>query len=323
MASGAADVRVVVLGGYGAVGRLVVERLRAQGATAYAAGRDPRRADRVVDLAEPETLDAALADIDVAINAAGVEDPHLVTRVTSRGVGFVDITASSPYVAAVEALAPAAPVMLSVGLAPGLTNLLAAAVHRDAPGAIDVAVVLGAGERHGKAGVGWTYELLGRRFVDPATGTPIRNFTRASRFRLPGCTDTRRLLRVDFSDQHTLTRDLGVPVRTHFGLDSRIATLALAGLTRVPGGRHAPRGLHLPGGDAWIVLARTDGRSRWATGRGQSRGTAAIAAEAARACCGAAAGVHHLHQLISLADLPPDCGITCHTSSLPAVRAVW
>jgi hypothetical protein len=315
-------VRALVLGGYGAVGSLVVERLRAQGATVHAAGRDPQRADRMVDLARPASLDVALADVDVAINAAGVEDPCLVTRVTSRGVAFVDITASTAYVAAVEALEPAAPVILSVGLAPGLTNLLAAAVHRDAPGPIDVAVVLGAGERHGRAGVAWTYDLLGRRFPDPATGAPVRNFTRSSRFRLPGSTQTRRLLRADFSDQHTLTRDLGVPVRTHFGLDSRVATAALAALTRVPGGRHAPRGLHPPGGDAWIVMARADGRRRWATGHGQSRATAIITAEAARVAGRAGAGVHHLHRLLTLDDLPPGDDIALHASSLPAVRAL-
>jgi hypothetical protein len=316
-------VRALVLGGYGAVGRLVVERLRAQGATAHAAGRDPRRADRVVDLRAPATLDAALEGVDVVVNAAGMEDPGLVARVTDRGIAFVDITATTAYVDAVEALRPAAPVVLSVGLAPGLTNLLAAAVHRDAPGPIDLAVVLGAGERHGKAGVAWTYDLLGRRFADPATAAPIRNFSRASRFRLPGGTSTRRLPRVDFSDQHTLTRDLGVPVRTHFGLDSRIATAALALLTRVPGGRHAPKGLHLPGGDEWIVLARADGRSRWATGHGQSHATAVVAVEAARAAGGAAAAVHHLHELLTLADLPTDSGIECHASALPALRALW
>jgi hypothetical protein len=301
----------------------MVDRLRAQGATAYAAGRDPRRADRVVDLAEPATLDAAVADVDVVVNSAGFEDPRLVTRVTDRAVAFVDITASTSYVAAVEALEPRAPVVLSVGLAPGLTNLLAAAVHADAPGSIDIAIVLGAGERHGTAGVAWTYDLLGRRFADPATGVPVRNFTRPSRFRLPGTTSTRRLPRADFSDQHTMTRDLGVPVRTYFGLDSRVATQALALLTRVPGGRHAPRGLHLPGGEDWIVLARADGRSRWATGSGQSRATATIAVEAARAACGAGAGVHHLHHLLALADLPADRGITCHASSIAAVRSIW
>jgi len=41
---------VLVLGGYGAVGARIVAELRHEGTEAIAAGRDPLRADRVVDL---------------------------------------------------------------------------------------------------------------------------------------------------------------------------------------------------------------------------------------------------------------------------------
>jgi hypothetical protein len=196
-------------------------------------------------------------------------------------------------------------VVASVGLAPGLTNLLAAAAHDEARAApIDIVVLLGAGERHGDASVQWAYGLLGRRFLDPASGRPVRNYTRSRRFTLPGH-GTRRLVRADYADQHVLTRDLGVPVRTYFGLDSRLATGALAALTRVPGGSRAPRGLPLPGSDRWLVLARTDdGVTRWATGRNESRATAEVAAAAARLAASVPAGVHHLHTITSLADLP-------------------
>ena len=301
--------RALVLGGSGAAGRLIVARLRQQGATAHVASRDPARGDRVVDLAVPATIEAALVDVDVVVNAAGVEDARLVGTVTSHGIALVDITASTGYVAAVEALRPAAPVVLSVGLAPGLTNLLAAAVHQEAPGAIDLAIVLGAGERHGKAGVAWTYDLIGRSFSDPATGAPVRNFTHGKRFPIPGV-GSRLLRRADFSDQHALTRDLGVAVRTYFGLDSRLAGLTLAALTRIPGGRRAPQGLRLPGSDRWTIVAQAEGgTSRWASGHGQSRATALIAVEAARVATAAAPGVHHLHQLMALADVPADVGV--------------
>jgi hypothetical protein len=306
-------VRALVLGGYGASGSPAVEMLRAGGDQADAAGRDPARADRVIDLSSPDpaAFAAALGDVDVVVNAAGIEDTALVVAAADRGVAFVDITATTSYVAAVEALAPAAPVVLSVGLAPGLTNLLAAAVRDAWPGtqAIDIALAVGAGERHGAAGVAWSFGLLGRRFPDPATGTPVRNYTQPCRFRLPGL-GTRRLYRADFSDQHVLTRDLGVPVRTYFGLDSRAATATLATLTWVPGGSHAPGGLRLPGGDRWVALARSDdGRSWWAHGRRQSHATAAIAVAAARQAAELPAGVHHLHRVMGLADLPAGAGI--------------
>jgi saccharopine dehydrogenase-like NADP-dependent oxidoreductase len=305
-------VRALVLGGYGATGAPAVTLLRAGGDHAVVAGRDPARADQVIDLRSPDraAFTAALAGVDVVVNAAGIEDPALVLAAADRGVAFVDITATTSYVAAVEALAPPAPVMLSVGLAPGLTNLLAAAVHDAAPaGAIDIGLAVGAGERHGAAGVAWSFGLIGRRFADPATGALVRNYTRPRRFDLPGL-GTRRLYRADFSDQHVLTRDLGVPVRTHFGLDSRAATALLATLTWIPGGSHAPQGLHLPGGDRWVALARgEDGTTRWAHGRRQSHATAVVAVAAARRAVGLPAGVHHLHQVMGLADVPAGAGI--------------
>jgi hypothetical protein len=143
---------VLVLGGYGEVGARIVTELRDHGEVALAAGRDPRRADIVIDLREPHTLTAALPGVDVVVNAAGAEEPTLVETITRHGAAFVDITATTDYVAALERLAPSRPVILSVGLAPGLTNLLAAAVHDTAPQQpIDIALLLGAGERYRSA----------------------------------------------------------------------------------------------------------------------------------------------------------------------------
>jgi saccharopine dehydrogenase-like NADP-dependent oxidoreductase len=186
------------------------------------AGRDPARADRVLDVRAgvDDAYRRALGDVDVVVNASGAEDPNLVLAATDRGVAFVDIAATTQYVAALERLTPSAPVLLSVGLAPGLTTLLATAISTVAPGPVDIAVVLGAGERHGAAATAWTYRLLGRRFPDTHGGRPVRNFTQPRPFDLPGL-GRRRLYRADFSDQHTLTRDHGVPVRTYLGLDSR------------------------------------------------------------------------------------------------------
>jgi hypothetical protein len=304
-------VRVLILGGYGAVGARVARELRADGDTALVAGRDHTRADRVVDLRSADTrpLVAAVSEVDVVVNAAGIESPALAGLVTRHGAAFVDITATTGYIGALERLDPARPILLSVGLAPGLTNLLAAAVHAVTPGPIDIAVVLGAGERHGPAGVAWSYGLLGQRFRDPATDMRVRNYTRPRRFDLPHL-GRRRLYRVDFSDQHVLTRDLGVPVRTYFGLDSVPATTALAALTWIPGGSRAPQGIHLPGTDHWLVLAHGgDGTTRSAHGRVQSRATAVLTAVAARTVTRLPAGVHHLHQAIGLDAIPAGRGI--------------
>jgi saccharopine dehydrogenase-like NADP-dependent oxidoreductase len=301
--------RALVLGGYGAVGSHLVAELRAAGHLALVAGRDATRSERVVDLSDRDSYSRALVDIDVVINASGIEDPRIASMATERAVGFVDISATAEYLMALERVKPAAPILTSVGLAPGLTNLLAAAVHGVEGGPIDLAVLLGAGERHGVAATKWSYRLLGRRFRDPADARWIRNYTKPRSFDLPGY-GLRRLCRVDFSDQHTLTRDLKIPVRTYFGLDSRFATATLSALTWIPGASKAPTGIHLPGSDRWLVLARgASGTTRFACGTSQSRATAVVASAAADIVTRLPPGVHHLHRWMSLADLPRGRGI--------------
>lgn len=302
----------LVLGGYGAVGRHLVTRLRETGVTALSAGRNPDRADRMVDLSEPDltSYETALEGTDVVVNATGSEDARLADRAAQCGVAFVDVTATTGYIEEVERLDPQRPVILSVGLAPGLTNLLAAAVHAAHPGPIDLAVMLGAGEAHGAAATEWSYRLLGKEFSDHDRST--RNYTSPRAFDLPGH-GRRRLYRLDFSDQHALSRDLHTQVRTYFGLDSRLATTALAIATWLPGASRAPRGMHLPGSDDWLVLARgSDGTTGWASGRNQSRATAVVAAAAAHRVAGLPPGVHHIHDVMSLSDVPQDQGIEIH-----------
>ncbi|WP_280435940.1 NAD-dependent epimerase/dehydratase family protein [Nocardia carnea] len=272
---------VLVLGGYGAVGTHLVRLLRAQGIPALVAGRDPARADRVLDLAAMDSFVTALAGMSIVVNCAGVEDVRLVEECTRRGVVFVEISATSDYVQVLEQVE--GPVVLGVGLAPGLTTVLAADVLSSDPGPVDIMIGLGAGEHHGPAATSWTYRLLGRHFADPG-GASVRNFTAPARFTIPGRARYKPFpaVRADFADQHRLTREFGVPVRTYLRLDSRLATAGLAALTWAPPLRVlTPR--RMPGGDRWVVLVRSvNGSLRWATGCGQSLATAAVAAALVR-----------------------------------------
>ena len=304
-----ARLHVLVLGGYGAVGRHVVARLAQLGHRAVAAGRDPARADRVLDVGSMASVRDAARTMDVVVNASGVEDPSLVEAVTALGVAFVDVSASHAYGSSLLTAARSAPVLVDVGLAPGLTNLLAADVFRRGCGSVEIAVVLGAGERHGRAATEWSVQLLGRSFADPATGQRIRNYSQPRMFDLP-LLGRRRLLRADFSDQHWLTHDLRTPVRTWFGLDSALATCVLGSLTWLPGARSVPPSVRLPGDDRWLALARGDcGTISWAVGRSQSAATGRIAAWAAVAAASASVGLHPIHRVLTLDQMPDDLSI--------------
>ena len=124
--------------------------------------------------------------------------------------------------------------------------------------------------------------MLGTRFSDP-DGRSVRNYTGMKTFRIPADATGYRTgpaVRADFSDQHALTRDLGVPVRTYLRLDTSTATLGLAAMTWAPAlQKVVPKKLW--GSDRWVAMARADtGPALWVSGRSQSVATAAIAARA-------------------------------------------
>lgn len=317
--------RILVVGGYGAVGTVVTATLDQWfPGRVMPAGRDAARARRLggvrVDVTDPDGMGRALdelGDVAAVVLCAEPPDGGAARACLERGVHLVDIGATSRLLDAVAglhdvAVSSGATAVLSVGVAPGLTNLLARRAHEDVGGArqLDLTVMLGSGEHHGGDAVRWTVEHL----ADPATAP-------AQRTALPGY-GTRTAHPFPFSDQHTLPRTLGVPaVTTRLCLDSRPLTAALFALRRTgllraarrPGVRRMLTGalsrVHL-GGDGFALRAdarRGDRRAAWAlTGHGQSRATGLVAAYVVRELVTGVppAGVHHIEQLPALAGLP-------------------
>ncbi|MET9065748.1 hypothetical protein [Streptosporangium sandarakinum] len=139
---------------------------------------------------------------------------------------------------------------------------------------------------------------------------------------------------LDFSDQHSLRRTLGVPrVTTRMCLDSAFSTALLAGLRRLgvlrADRRPALRRLitaalsrvHI-GGDGFAIRVDAVNGDRHAalalTGNGQSRATALVAAHVTRTVLAGVppTGVHHIDQLPALAGIPERLaahGILPHT----------
>lgn len=298
---------VLVLGGYGAVGTHLTAALQTRGHRALTAGRDRSRADVPLDMTDRAALRAAVADVDAVVNGTGLEDPVLIAAIADTGTPVIEVSADTGYLADLERLTPRAPVLLSVGIAPGLTNLLAHALHHRHPGTgpLDIAIVLGTGEEHGAAASAWTYGLLGQEFTDP-DGSTLRNMTVGGQFDLNGT--RRRLYRTDFSDQHTETRLLERPVRSWFGMDTAWATGSLAFLARFPAlTRLMPGNPRFPGSDRWLLAARDSfGHQVTMTGNGQSAATAHVSALATELALTLPAGVHHLPEVTTLERLDVD-----------------
>jgi predicted thioesterase len=301
--------KTLILGGYGAVGREAAAALVAHAAASVAdttvvvAGRRPERARPVpgttsirVDLTDLDQVEAALDGVDAVLMCAEINNARIARACLDRGIGYVDVSATPSVLAQIEALGThgGAPAVLSVGIAPGVSNLLARHVAERAPGApVRIGVLLGSGERHGTAAIGWTVDGLGRESGSWTTDFPPP-YGRRTVYRFP------------FSDQHTL----GLPdVRTGLALDTRAATAmlgaanrpAVASFLRRPAVRGLTDrlfgGLRL-GGDGFAVTAEAGGVRASFTGRRQTRATALVAAHVIRRLPGLPSGVAHLENLV-------------------------
>lgn len=329
---------IVVVGGYGAVGRTVCTELaRRFPGRVFAAGRNLGRAEafsrqtggRVVplrlDLADPEGAAGALGGARVVVACAETGDAAFAREVLGRGVHLVDVSATHAYLRRVEALDAlarrrGATAVLSVGLVPGLTNLLArhcADVLGGEPRGVDVSVLLGLGEAHGKEGIRWVVENLDKRFEAPGVPGTVASLEDPRTALFPGGFGRRTCYRFDFADQHVLARTLGAGrAATRLCFDSAAMTRLLAllkrtGALRVLRHRRTRDALvaflsrlHF-GSDGFAIVAEAEGKggrrhSCSARGRGEGRATGVLAALVAgrlNASPSLDHGVFHVEQL--------------------------
>ncbi|MFI0450759.1 saccharopine dehydrogenase family protein [Actinomadura sp. 6N118] len=303
--------RIVIFGGYGAVGREAAALLAGwyPGAVVVA-GRAPEKAPPVpdttslrVDLREPADLDRALDGADAVLMCVDQDNARVARACLERSVHYVDVSASYELLSGIERLdglatERQATAVLSVGLAPGVTNLLArTCAERSGGEDVEIGVLLGSGEAHGPAALAWTLDGLG------SMGTSWR-------MRFPAPYGARKVHGFPFSDQHTLPRTLGVGrVATGLCLDSRAMTGMLAaartpGVSRLLRVRRV-RGVVLAalskvhfGSDGFAVTASSGACTASVTGRRQSRASGIVAALVVRRLDSLPAGVRHLDEIV-------------------------
>lgn len=346
------NARVLVMGGYGEVGRRVSEGLAsAGGIRVVVAGRREEKAVRFasdlsaaaggvgvearrIDVADQQRFEAAIQDIDVVVMCVDAPDEHAAHTALRSGKGYVDISADDGLLAAIEALddeavAAGGRALLSVGLAPGLTNLLGAEAMRDAGETSEVAlwVELGMGDVHGEAAIGWMLDHLDTRFQvrGPQGWREVRSLDRPRAFRWADEARAKRYYPFPFADQATLARRSHARgVQTWFRMSSGVVTGVLAGLSRVGGTgvlRHSALRPIVLGGlqrfalgtERWRVAASA--RSEASTddvtyvvgveGAGESQATATVTVAAVKALVRSevSPGVWHLHQVMELSGL--------------------
>lgn len=316
---------VMVVGGYGAVGR-EVGRLLAEEAdiAVILAGRSLDKALQVsgaigaqarwIDLLDGASWEQACIDVDCVVMCMDQPDTRFVEFLFERGIDYVDITAGDAFLRMVEWLAPRrSRAMISVGLAPGLTNMLAAHLigRLDRIDRLEIGLLAGLGDSHGDAGLAW----IADRLFDPARPR------RGARFAFGFGQGQRTAHPLDFADQHALRRTLAVPeATTSLCLESRLATRAVFSLAAACAGSRLARNATVAlfrrlrlGSAVCAISVHAHGRSgsRRVTasahfaGEGESATTAAIAALQIAAFLRAPppAGVWHSHQILDCSAL--------------------
>ena len=335
------DGKIFIIGGYGQVGRAIAERLapmfpgrvtvagRSVTKATIVATRIGHGADgRAVDIFATGNADS-LKDVALVIVCLDQTDTRFVERCLSRGIGYLDISAEYAFLSQVEQLDAVAKenkatALLSVGVAPGLTNLLAAraCARMDHVDQLDILLELGLGDRHGQAAIEWMLDNLDAVYevCENRRMKSVRSFAERLNLGFPGAKTTRAAYRFNFSDQHVIARTLDVPsVSTWLRFENRLSTWAFARSSQIGLGRLLRRrwwrrlavwlfmNVHI-GSDLWGVAVRATGRTKeggtelmlGVTGRKEALMTAIIAAEMARQMLTTelAPGVHHSHQVI-------------------------
>lgn len=246
---------IVVIGGYGHVGAQICTLLsgRFPGAV-YAAGRSLERAEQFCrstgGRVKPLQMDAAEAfsadkmrQVKLVVMCLDQQDSSFAEACLIEGIHYIDVTANLAFFGQMAQLAGSgnkygATALLSVGLAPGLTNLLAgeAKLSMDKVQQLDIAVLLGLGDSHGQAAIEWTVDNLAAQFEVMQNGKAIRadSFTDAKITDWGVSLGKRRAYRFPFSDQQVLPQTLGIPtVSTRLCFDSRAATSGIAVLQKL------------------------------------------------------------------------------------------
>ena len=304
--------KILILGGYGAVGREAATALVRHDPqpVVVLAGRNPPTAQPFpgatairIDASNPSDLAGALNSVDAVLMCAERDNARVARACLERGIDYLDVSASPEVHAEIEDLDDLArrhdaTAVLSVGLAPGITNLLARhCVERSPTREVRIGVLLGSGEQHGRAALAWTLDGLGR--LDDSWAMDF-----------PAPYGTRTVHRFPFSDQYTLPHTLGISTAsTGLCLDSRLTTalLAAAGRPAVARLLRHPKvrdtlltvlaRIHL-GGDGFAVAVRSGTAHAAFSGRRQSRATGLTAALLVRHLPALPAGVGHIEQLV-------------------------
>lgn len=248
---------ILVIGGYGKVGQTICNRLgKEHPGKVFAAGRSLKKATTFCDTTEgrvrPLQLDITapldpilLSHTSVVVMCLDQSDMHVVEHCARTGTHYIDITASFQILSQIASRhdmfrESGATALMSIGLAPGITNLMVTEAHRQIEHheQSNISIMLGLGEAHGQAAMDWTMAGMNESYTVIEQDKPreVESFTEGEVVDFGERLGRRKAYRFNFCDQHVLPQTLNIKaVSTRLCLDSRWITATL-GVSKKLGG---------------------------------------------------------------------------------------
>lgn len=231
--------KILIIGGHGHVGSIITKCLaeRYQDKLVLA-GRD---LGRLEEFRKKSGLGVALMEFDIQQPAQPVQFAAIslvivcIDQKTSdfalfcqkMGIDYLDVSANTDFYhkLAAEAFQLETGLVYSVGIAPGVTNLMAAKLASQLPDFDEMAikVILGLADQHGEAAIDWTLTHLSDSYRLKNRSEPVRAFTEKAVLevgpkKLPAYS-------FNFSDQHSLrNRWPSKNITTYLGFDVKWVT---------------------------------------------------------------------------------------------------
>ncbi|KOS69791.1 hypothetical protein AEA09_07975 [Lysinibacillus contaminans] len=247
---------ILVVGGYGQVGKVICTNLSAiYPGKIKCAGRNLAKAKdfalltegkvfpKQLDIYNIDKSDEIFNDTAIVIMCLDQKESRFVELCIEHKIHYIDISPSYTILSEIEKLNNKAKcfgttIVLGVGLAPGLSNLLVkqSKIQFDHIKEVDMYLMLGIGERHGRDGVEWLLNNLNTNFYSFENGYPklFTSFSDGKRTKLSSKHGIRTAYRFDLADQHIVQKTLEIEsVSSRFCYDSTIATSAIARLKRL------------------------------------------------------------------------------------------
>jgi len=329
---------VMVIGGYGKVGRLIVRELIQTGYQMIIAGRDLEKArqyaaefQQAEGIAFDATEDIATSfqsveqPIDAVIVAVELNSYQLARYCLQNAICYLDLTPSLSRIKTIKELEVSSDAigLVSIGLSPGLTNLLIKQLQEEGNiTRVEMHLELGYGETTGYNSFLWSFSNLNANCTYYEEGK-LQNstcFAENKQYQFLSRNTPRRVYRFNFPEQITLRETLQIPSLSYWlCYESAINTNILARM------RWIFRSKRIQNIMARYYSWRADGIDTFRfsvaytledqtkqieiNGLDQGRMTALIVARATKILLNRRdqypAGVYHIEELMTLEDFQP------------------